>query len=82
MSEVRKADLSGKQLGNDGDPERQNEEDVRDADVVAARQLVWLSADLIHVESNRKHHSGQTEQDHYRTKRQRQLRINVKGMHL
>lgn len=71
MSEVRQAHLSSKQLGNDCNPQRQNEEDVRDSDVVAARQLIRLSADLIHVESNGKHHSRQTEQNHYRTKRQR-----------
>lgn len=64
MSEVRQTDLAGEQLGNDCYPQRQNEEYVGDADVVAARKLVRFTTDLVHVKSNRKHNSSHAEENH------------------
>jgi len=64
QSEVRQADFTGKQFRHNGDPERKHEENVRYADVVAARQLVRLTAYLIRTEADRKHHRGKTEENH------------------
>ena len=64
MSEVRQTDLACKQLWHDRYPECQNEEYVGDADVVAARKLVWLTTYLVHVKANREHNSSHAEQNH------------------
>jgi len=63
-SEVRQADFARKELRDNSYPQREHKEDVRDADMVAARQLVRLSADLIHVEADRKHDGCHAEQHH------------------
>ena len=66
---VWQADFAGKQFWNDRDPKCENEEDVRDSDVVTvARELIRLSSDLIHVESDRENNGSQAEQNHWRSR--------------
>ena len=61
---MRQTDFSGKQFRDDSDPESKDEEDIGYADLVAARKLVRLATDLVHVETDREHDRGQTEHDH------------------
>lgn len=65
-SEMGHADLASKELGDDCYPECEHKEDVGEAHLVAAWQLVWFAPDFIHAEAHREDYSGQAEQKHSR----------------
>lgn len=63
-SEMRQAHLAGEQLRDDGDPQGQHEQDVRDAHLVRVGQLVRLTANLVDVKAERKYDGRTAEQHH------------------
>lgn len=75
--EVRQADLAGKELRHDGDPQGQDEHDVGDANLECVGQLVGLSADLLYVESQREDDGRHAEEHHGRESHPARVRNHI-----